>query len=151
MVEMGDAGRMDIGAYQPSLEIPEGDDPDLLQCLLASWWMDPPTSLAFHVETLGPKEAGVVRDHSAKDAGIVSAIGGASPAFGLAASTSTPPTMIPSIELYAEGQIALPLVEHTTRYVVLLIFSLLCLLTLSSCLDFVNLHGAGNPHRSLRS
>ena len=122
MVEMGAVGRMDIGACHPSLEKPEGDDLDLLQRLLASMVDGPPASLAFRVETLGPKEAGVIRDHSAKDAGIVSAIGGASLAFGPAMSTSAPPTMIPSVELCVEGWIALPLVEHTTRYVVLLIF-----------------------------
>lgn len=30
MVEMGDVGRADSGAYYPSLEIPKGEDPDLL-------------------------------------------------------------------------------------------------------------------------
>ena len=30
--------------------------------------------------------------------------------------------MIPSVELHAEGQIALPLMERSTRYALLLIF-----------------------------
>ena len=53
--------------------------------------------------------------------------------------------MIPSVELHAEGQIALPLVECSTRYDILLIFATPFLLTLSSYLGFVNLHDAGNP------
>lgn len=121
MAEMGVAGRTDSGAYRPSLEIPEGEDPDLLQCLLASTVARPLMSLAFHVETPGPKEAGAVGVRSAEDARIVGAIGGASPAFGPAASTSVPPTVIPSVELHAKGWIALPLVERSTRYVILLI------------------------------
>ena len=77
MAEMGAAGRTDSGAYRPSLETPEGEDPDLLQCLLANTVVGTPMSLAFRVETLGPKEAGAIEDHSAEDAEIVGAIRGA--------------------------------------------------------------------------
>ena len=76
MAEMGVAGRTDSGACRPSLEIPEGEDPDLLQSLLDSTAVGPLASLSFHVETPGPREAGAIGDHNAKGAGIVDAIGG---------------------------------------------------------------------------
>ena len=60
MAEMGVAGRTDSGACRPSLEIPEGEDPDLLQSLLDSTAVGPLASLSFHVETPGPREAGAV-------------------------------------------------------------------------------------------
>ena len=71
---MGVAGGTDSRAYRPSLGIPKGEDPDVLQCLLASTVDGAPTSL--HVETPGPREAGAIGDHNAKGAGIVDAIGG---------------------------------------------------------------------------
>ena len=151
MAEMGVVGRMDSGAYRPSLEIPEGEHPDLLQCLLASTVARLPMSPAFHVETPRPEEAGAIGDRSAEDTRIVGAIGGASPAFGLVTSMSAPPPVIPFVELCAEGRIALPLVERSTRYTVLLIFFTSCLSTLSSCLGFVYLRDVGNPFWSLRS
>ena len=122
MVEMGAVGRTDSGAYRPSLEIPEWEDLDLLQRLPASMVAGPPAYLAFRVEMLGPGEAGAIRDHSVEDARIVGAIGGTSLTIGPTASTSVPPTMIPSIEVHVEGWIDLPLVECSTRYAVLLIF-----------------------------
>ena len=81
MVEMGAAGRADSGAYHRSLEIPEGEDLDLLQCLLASMVVGPLVFPAFCVETLGSGVVGGVGDRSAEDAGIIDALRGASPAF----------------------------------------------------------------------
>ena len=51
MVEMGAVGRTDSGAYYPSLEIPEGEDPNFLQRLLPSMVARPLASSTFHVET----------------------------------------------------------------------------------------------------
>jgi hypothetical protein len=94
---------VDAMEYRPSLEILEGEDPDLLQCLLTNTVAEPPTSLAFHVGSSGPGDARAAGDHGAGKVGAADAIGDASPAFGPAASVEAPPIMTPSARLHAGG------------------------------------------------
>jgi hypothetical protein len=94
---------VDAMEYRPSLEILEGEDPDLLQCLLTNTVAEPPTSLAFHVGSSGPEDARAAGDHGARKVGAADAIGDASPAFGPAASVEAPPIMTPSAGLRAGG------------------------------------------------
>lgn len=120
--ETGTASKIDSKAHRPSLEIPEEEDSDLLQHLPANTVARSPTSSPFHMRALGPRDVGVVGDRGVEDAVIVNTTGGASLAFGLAASATLPPTMVASASLHSGGWIALPLVERTTRYAILLDF-----------------------------
>jgi hypothetical protein len=90
------------------LEIPEGEDPDLLQRLLANTVAGPPTSLAFHMGSSKPRDAGAIGDHGTGEVGAADAIGDASPAFGPTVSAAVPAIMTPSVGLRAGG------VDHPT-------------------------------------
>lgn len=119
--------------------------PPTPSCQYGGW---PSSSLALHVGTSGPRNAGAVGDRGMEDTGIADTAGSASPTFGPVASVAMPPAVISSAGLRTKGWIALPFMECSTRYAILLICSMLCLSSTSRCLSFVNLRDTGSPSRT---
>ena len=87
----------------------------------------PPVSPSFYVGTSRPGDVVAIGDHGVEDTDIVDTTRSASLAFGLMVLVAAPPAMIPSAKLRMEGWIALPFLECSTSYAVLLISSMLCL------------------------
>ena len=84
-----------------------------------------------------------------EDTDIANTARSASWAFGPMVLAVVPPAMIPSAKLRTEGRIALPFMECSTSYAVLLISSMLCLLSMSRCLSFVSLYDEWSPSQNL--
>ena len=82
----------------------------------------PPVSPSFYVGTSRPGDVVAIGDHGVEDTDIADTTGGALLAFGLVTSAMASPAVIPFAGLRTGWQIALPFMECSTRYIVLLDF-----------------------------
>lgn len=99
---------VDVAGSRPLLEIPMGEDLDLLQRLLANTEAGPPTSLAFYVESSEARGVGAIGGHGTEEAGVVVITGDALLAFGLVSSMRASFVVASSSKLRTGGRLSCP-------------------------------------------
>jgi hypothetical protein len=103
----------------PSLEMPGGEDQDLLQHLFANMRVEHPTSSVLRVGISEPGDAGAAGDHVMEETGAADAVRNASSAYGPVVSVSAVAPITLFAESLMERWIVLPFVECSTRYAIL--------------------------------
>lgn len=102
----------------PSLEMPRGEDPDLLKHLLANMVVECPASSMPLVRTSETEYIGDARERGVEEVSAADATRSALPASGPVALVVLPPIMLPPTELCMKKRIILSFVERSTWYVV---------------------------------